>query len=215
MVYAFTENFILPLSHDEVVHGKGSLLRQMPNDDWQKFGNLRLMFAYQYTMPGKTLLFMGDELAQWSEWNHDSQLDWQLLQYPRHAGIQALIRDLNRITREHPALHERDFTADGFEWISADDAANSTYSYIRLSADKSEKLVCVLNMTPVPRYDYRVGVPEPGFYEEILNSDATKYGGADVGNPEGVESEPIPTHGRYQSVSLTLPPLGAVILKAR
>ncbi|MBX3443617.1 MAG: 1,4-alpha-glucan branching protein GlgB [Planctomyces sp.] len=214
MVYAFTENFLLPLSHDEVVHGKGSLLRQMPNDDWQKFANLRLLFGYQFTMPGKTLLFMGNELAPWSEWNHDSQLDWQLLQYPRHQGVQNFVRDLNKLVKSQPALHERDFASDGFEWIGADDAGNSVYVFCRFSADRSEELVIVLNMTPVPRKHYRIGVPSPGFYAEIMNSDARLYGGEDVGNGGGVEAEPIPSHGRYQSVQLTLPPLGMVVLKA-
>jgi 1,4-alpha-glucan branching enzyme len=215
MVYAFTENFVLPLSHDEVVHGKGSLLTQMPNDDWQKFANLRLLFAYQYTMPGKPLLFMGNELAPWGEWNHDSQLDWQLLQFPKHAGIQGFVRSLNQLKKDHPALYERDFHSDGFEWISADDAANSVYSYCRFSADRSEQLVVVANMTPVPRYNYRIGAPSPGTYREILNSDAKGFGGADIGNAGDVAAEPIPAHGRPQSLSVTLPPLGLIILKVQ
>jgi 1,4-alpha-glucan branching enzyme len=214
MVYAFTENFIMPLSHDEVVHGKGSLLSQMPGDEWQKFANLRLMFGYQSTMPGKSLLFMGAELAQPQEWNHDSQLEWQLLQSPRHAGIQAFVRDMNKLVIEHPALHERDFTHDGFEWIIGDDAANCVYAWCRFSADRNEKLVVALNMTPVPRYNYRIGVPELGSYREIFNSDAKRYGGGDVGNAGGVDSQPIPFHGRPQSISVTLPPLGLAIFKA-
>jgi 1,4-alpha-glucan branching enzyme len=215
MVYAFTENFVLPLSHDEVVHGKGSLLRQMPGDDWQKFANLRLLYGYQFTMPGKPLLFMGSEIAQWGEWNHDSQLDWQLLEYSKHAGIQAFIRELNRVTKAHPALYERDYSADGFEWISADDAVNSVYCYCRFSADRKEKLVIALNMTPVPRQNYRIGVPEPTTYREILNSDAKGFGGADIGNAGDIASEPIPSHGRPQSISIQLPPLSMVILQAQ
>jgi 1,4-alpha-glucan branching enzyme len=214
MVYAFTENFIMPLSHDEVVHGKGSLLSQMPGDEWQKFANLRLMFGYQATIPGKTLLFMGAEMAQPQEWNHDSQIEWPLLQKPKHAGIQACVRDLNKLVAEHPALHERDFHHDGFEWISGDDAANCVYAYARFSADRTEKLVVVLNMTPVPRHGYRIGVPELGFYKEIFNSDAKKFGGGDVGNGGGVESQPIPQHGRAQSINITLAPLGITVFMA-
>ncbi|HVJ86640.1 MAG TPA: 1,4-alpha-glucan branching protein GlgB [Caulifigura sp.] len=213
MVYAFTENFIMPLSHDEVVHGKGSLISQMPGDEWQKFANLRLMFGYQSTMPGKTLLFMGAEIAQPQEWNHDSQIDWPLLQKPRHAGIQAFVRDLNKLVSDHPALYERDFTQDGFEWISGDDAANCVYAWCRFNADRSEKIVVVMNMTPVPRHGYRIGVPELGFYKEIFNSDAKRYGGGDVGNAGGMESSPVPQHGRAQSINITLPPLGMAVFK--
>jgi 1,4-alpha-glucan branching enzyme len=160
------------------------------------------------------LLFMGAEMAQPQEWNHDSQIEWQLLQKPKHAGIQACIRDLNKLVADHPALHERDFNSDGFEWISGDDAANCVYAYARFSADRSEKLVVVLNMTPVPRHGYRIGVPELGFYQEIFCSDAKKYGGGDVGNGGGVESQPIPQHGRAQSINITLPPLGIAVFKA-
>lgn len=213
-LYAFTENFVLPLSHDEVVHGKCSLLSQMPGDHWQKFANLRLLFGYQATLPGKMLLFMGGELGQWTEWNHDSQIDWALETIDRHAGMKRFVTDLNHLVKQHPALYERDHAPDGFSWIQADDAANSVYAFARFAKDGSEKLVIVLNMTPVPRQGYVVGVPEPGFYREIFNSDAWMYAGTDVGNAGGLDSEPRPMHGRENSVTLTLPPLGMVILRA-
>jgi 1,4-alpha-glucan branching enzyme len=214
MIYAFHENFVLPLSHDEVVHGKRSLLSQMPGDYWQKFANLRLMFGYQYTTPGKPLLFMGGEFGQWTEWNHDGELDWALLSFPKHDGLRRLIGDLNAMYRREPALHELDFDSAGFSWIQADDAANSTYAWVRHAKADREQVVVVLNMTPVPRHNYRVGVPRPGFYREILNSDASLYGGGNIGNAGGVQSEPTPMHGRQQSVSITLPPLGMLVLKA-
>jgi 1,4-alpha-glucan branching enzyme len=215
MIYAFTENFILPLSHDEVVHGKRALISQMPGDDWQRFANLRVLLGYQYTTPGKTLLFMGGEFAQWHEWNHDSQLDWHLLRWEPHRGLQRFVRDLNTLVRGEPALHELDCTQTGFSWIHADDAANSIYSYCRHATDPSHQIVVVLNMTPVPRNDYRVGVPRPGYYEEALNSDATLYGGSNLGNTGGRQSEPIPMHGRPQSISLTLPPLSILVMRLR
>ncbi len=215
MIYAFTENFILPLSHDEVVHGKRALISQMPGDDWQKFANLRLLFGYQYTTPGKALLFMGDEFGQWHEWNHDSQLDWHLLRWEPHRGLQRFVRDLNTLVRGERALHELDCQSEGFSWISADDAACSVYSYCRLAADPSHLVVVVLNMTPVPRSDYRIGVPQPGYYEEALNSDATIYGGSNLGNTGGRQAEPIPMHGRPQSIALTLPPLSMLVLRLR
>jgi 1,4-alpha-glucan branching enzyme len=186
----------------------------MPGDYWQKFANLRLMFGYQYTTPGKPLLFMGGEFGQWTEWNHDGELDWALLSFPKHDGLRRLIGDLNAMYRREPALHELDFDSAGFSWIQADDAANSTYAWVRHAKADREQVVVVLNMTPVPRHNYRVGVPRPGFYREILNSDASLYGGGNIGNAGGVQSEPTPMHGRQQSVSITLPPLGMLVLKA-
>jgi 1,4-alpha-glucan branching enzyme len=219
MIYAFTENFVLPLSHDEVVHGKGSLIDQMPGDEWQKFANLRLLFGYQYTTPGKPLLFMGGEFAQWKEWNHDSQLDWDLAQFDRHDGIRRFIGDLNRVTRDYPALYQRDFRSDGFSWIQADDAANSTYAFCRHGsaregATDQDLCVVILNFTPVPREGHRVGVPRAGQYREIINSDSKLYGGSNVGNAGLVQSDPQPMHGHKQSLLLTLPPLSCVVLHA-
>jgi 1,4-alpha-glucan branching enzyme len=213
MVYAFTENFMLPLSHDEVVHGKHSLLSQMPGDIWQKFANLRLLYGYQYTQPGKKLLFMGGEIAQWTEWNHDTGLDWALVGLPMHDGIHRLVSDLNKVYRAEPALHESDMVAEGFRWISCDDSLNSVYAYIRQGNAKSDFLVIVVNFTPLPRYDYKIGVPTAGFYSELLNTDAGCYGGSSVGNAGGVYSLPGVTHGQPQHISLTLPPLGMLILK--
>ncbi len=213
MVYAFTENFLLPLSHDEVVHGKQSLLSQMPGDPWQKFANLRLLYGYQYTQPGKKLLFMGGEIAQWTEWNHNVQLDWPLIGQPLHDGVRQLIRDLNRLYKNETALHQQDMSGDGFRWISADDWQNSVYSYIRQGRDRNDFVVVVLNLTPVPRHDYKIGVPVAGFYSEVLNTDASVYGGSGIGNAGGLYSQAGPCHGQNQHVSLTLPPLGMLILK--
>ena len=213
MVYAFTENFILPLSHDEVVHGKHSLLSQMPGDHWQKFANLRLMYGYQYTMPGKKLLFMGGEFGQWHEWNHDQELDWALFGVPLHDGLRRYVRDLNDVYRSHGALHELDMQAEGFSWIQCDDWQNSVYAYVRYAKNRNDFVVVALNFTPVPRDNYRIGVPKAGYYNEILNSDADIYGGGNIGNMGGRYSEPITTHGHPQSISLRIPPLGMVILK--
>ncbi|MCG6157389.1 1,4-alpha-glucan branching protein GlgB [Rubinisphaera sp. ICM_H10] len=213
MIYAFTENFVLPLSHDEVVHGKKALISQMPGDYWQQFANLRLLYGYQYCMPGKKLLFMGCEMAQWHEWNHDAELDWALIGNTQHDGIRNFIGDLNRVMREHPALHEVDFSEAGFSWIHADDAENSTYAFCRMSKNVTETLVCIFNFTPVPREKYRVGVPLPGTYQEILNSDAHRYGGTDVGNAGKVVSTNTPMHGRKNSVEVVLPPLGMLVLR--
>lgn len=213
MVYAFHENFVLPLSHDEVVHGKRSLIGQMPGDEWQQFANLRLLYSFQYASAGKKLLFMGGEMAQWLEWNHDTQIDWPLLEFDRHKGIQHLLADLNRVYREQRALHELDFQAEGFQWIQCDDWQHSTYALIRWSKDHKEGVVVLINMTPVVRYDYRVGVPARGFYKEIFNSDAAIYGGSNVGNQGGRYSEPSPAHGQENSVSVTLPPLSVIMLK--
>ncbi len=215
MIYAFTENFILPLSHDEVVHGKRSLISQMPGDDWQRFANLRLLYGYQYTTPGKALLFMGAEFGQWHEWNHDSQLDWHLMRWEPHRGLQRFVRDLNTLVRGEPALHELDCKSDGFSWISADDAACSVFSFCRQGIDPSNLVVVVMNMTPVPRNDYRIGVPVAGYYEEALNSDASIYGGSNLGNTGGRQAEAVPMHGREQSISLTLPPLSILVLRLK
>jgi 1,4-alpha-glucan branching enzyme len=212
-LYAFTENFVLPLSHDEVVHGKGSLLGQMAGDDWQKFANLRLLFAYMFTQPGKKLLFMGDEIAQWREWSHDQSVDWHLLDFPMHRGVQALVRALNRLYREEPALHRLDCEPSGFAWLDADNAAESVLVYER-RAERGHPIIAALNFTPVPRHFYRVGVDRGGFYEELLNTDAMEYGGSGQGNFGRVEAHPVPWHGRRFSLAITLPPLGAVVFRA-
>jgi 1,4-alpha-glucan branching enzyme len=208
-IYAFTENFVLPLSHDEVVHGKRSLLEKMPGDEWQKFANFRLLLSYQWTYPGKKLLFMGGELGQSAEWNHRESVPWHLADEQRRAGLMALIKDLNRLYRTTAALHRRDHEADGFSWLSWEDDHNSVLSYVRHDGD--DHVVVVLNFTPVPRVDYRIGVPRAGRYRTLLNSDSTFYGGSNLGNSISV-SEPVACMGRAQSISLTLPPLGALIL---
>jgi 1,4-alpha-glucan branching enzyme len=213
MLYAFNENFVLPLSHDEVVHGKGSLLGKMPGDEWQRFANLRLLYAYMYAQPAKKLLFMGGEFGQWDEWNHDESLDWHLAEHGPHAGLQRLVADLNRLYRQEPALHELDLDPAGFEWVDANDAAASVLSFLRQPRSAKGSVLVVCNFTPVARHDYRVGVPLPGRWAEILNSDAEQYGGSGRGNGGGVEAEPIPHHGRPFSLNLTLPPLGALFLR--
>ncbi len=211
MVYAFTENFLLPLSHDEVVHGKRSLLSQMPGDYWQQFANLRLLYGYQYTMPGKKLLFMGCEFGQWTEWNHDEEIDWALFGHKYHDGIRRFVGDLNRIYRDYSALYEVDFTPEGFDWIQCDDHVNSVFAYCRKNKADDQLLVVAANFTPAPRDDYRLGVPSAGFYTEILNSDADIYGGGNIGNIGGVYSEEVASHGHDQSISITIPPLGIVM----
>jgi 1,4-alpha-glucan branching enzyme len=213
MMYAFKEKFVLPLSHDEVVHGKRSLISQMPGDQWQQFANLRLLYCYQYSMPGKKLLFMGGEFAQWLEWDHDGEVDWALCESPPHQGVQQLIRDLNCVYRYEKALHEADFTQDGFRWIQCDDAEHSVISLLRFSANRDECLVFALNLTPVPREGYRLGVAGRGYYREILNSDAEIYGGSNLGNSGGVYSDETPADGFEQSIVVTLPPLGMIIFK--
>jgi 1,4-alpha-glucan branching enzyme len=210
--YAFTENFVLPLSHDEVVHGKGSLLGRMPGDDWQKLANLRLLLSYMFTMPGKKLLFMGAELGQWAEWNHDGQLDWDLLRFPAHQGAQRLVQDLNRLYRNEPALHAGDFAAEGFQWVDFHDADHSVISFLRL-APGQEPVLAAFNFTPVPRLGYTVGAPLPGWWTEVFNSDAAVYGGSDVGNGGGAAALSEPAQGRPFSLRLTLPPLAMVLLK--
>ncbi len=211
--YAFTENFVLPLSHDEVVHEKASLIGKMPGDYWQRFAQLRLLFGYQYTQVGKVLNFMGSEIAQFSEWSEERSLDWHLLQYEKHAQTQAWVRDLNHFYKAQPALWEVDFDPAGFRWIDANDADSSVYSYIRYAKDSRDYLIVVLNFTPVIQTDYRIGVPVAGFYQEMLNSDAAVYGGGNVGNLGAAASEPIEAHGLPHSIRLRLPPLGMLILK--
>jgi len=212
LVYAFTENFVLPLSHDEVVHGKGSLIGKMPGDQWQRFANLRAYFAFMFGHPGKKLLFMGSEIAQEREWSHDRSLDWHLLENPMHEGIRRLIRDLNRLYREVPALHEVDFEPAGFSWIDNQDADQSVISWIRRARNPEDVAIVVSNFTPVVRESYRIGVPSNGFYAERVNSDASDYGGGGIGNKGGVQAEKIPAHGQPFSLNLTLPPLATLIL---
>ena len=213
LIYAFNENFMLPLSHDEVVHGKGSLLNKMPGDAWQQFANLRLLFGHMWAHPGKKLLFMGGEFGQRREWTHDDALEWWVLGADdRHAGLQRWIEDLNRLYRATPALHELDFDRAGFEWIDAQDAEGSVLSYLRRARDGSCVLV-VANFTPVPRSNYLLGAPHPGYWAEKLNSDATLYGGSGVGNHGGVHSVPVSAHGRYQALNLQLPPLGMLVFE--
>ncbi len=213
MVYAFTENFMLPLSHDEVVHGKRSLISQMPGDHWQQFANLRVLYGYQFTTPGKKLLFMGGEIAQWTEWNHDAQLDWELTKFQFHHGVQKLIADLNQLYRSESALHYGDCDTEGFSWISADDYQNSVYSWVRYGSHPENLLVVMMNLTPIPRHNYKVGVPLAGFYKEVLNTDSSIYGGSNVGNSGGVYSEIGQLHGHGQFIQVTLPPLGMIVLK--
>ena len=213
MIYAFHENFVLPLSHDEVVYGKRSLIGKMPGDDWQKFANLRALFGYMYAQPGKKLLFMGGEFGQWREWVHDGSLDWDLLKYPLHAGLQRWVQDLNRLYRSEPALHEMDCDPAGFEWIDCDDADSSTVTLIRKGKSSSTIILVACNFTPVPRYSYRLGSPRSGSWQEILNSDAGEYGGSNMGNLGGVETVPVPLHGRPYSLTITLPPLSVSFFK--
>jgi 1,4-alpha-glucan branching enzyme len=214
MVYAFTENFMLPLSHDEVVHGKGSMIRKMPGDQWQQFANLRALYAYMYTQPAKKLLFMGSEFGQWAEWGHDSGLDWHLTDSDPHQGLQRLFKDLNRVYRDEPALHELDCDPGGFAWVDANDNANSVLTYLRHSSG-GDTLLVAANFTPQARHGYRVGVPHPGRWAEILNTDAAHYGGSGQGNMGGVETGPlpVPAHGRDHSIDIVIPPLGVVVLK--
>jgi len=213
MLYAFGENFMLPLSHDEVVHGKGSLIAKMPGDEWQKFANLRLLYAWMYAQPGKKLLFMGGEFGQWREWDVESSLDWNLLDYPMHGGLRLWVGDLNRILREQKALHELDFDPGGFQWIDVTDAEQSVVSLIRRGRSPEDVVVVAFNFTPVPRHNYQIGMPSAGRWAEVLNSDAPLYGGSGMGNLGGVEATPVSRHGHAHSVTLTLPPLGALFLK--
>ena len=210
LVYAFTENFVLPLSHDEVVYGKGSMLRKMPGDDWQKFANLRLLYGFMFGHPGKKLLFMGDEFGQWSEWNHDASLEWNLLDDPRHAGMRRWVRDLNTLYRGQAALHELDSNPAGFEWVDCKDSQRSVISFLRRGQRPEDQILFVCNFTPVVRENYRVGVPLEGAWKEILNSDAPLYGGSGQGNFGALSTIPLPIHGRPFTLNMRLPPLGVI-----
>jgi 1,4-alpha-glucan branching enzyme len=212
LLYAFQENFVLVLSHDEVVYGKRSLLSKMPGDEWQKFANLRMFLAWMYGHPGKKLLFMGGEFGQLNEWNHDTSLDWQLIQLPRHDGLRRLVQHLNYIYKSQPALWQLDDTYEGFDWIDFHDADNSVVSFLRKSSE-GDVIAFVVNATPMVRYDYRLGVPEPGFYRELINTDAETYGGSNIGNLGGVQAQDIPWMGRAQSILMQLPPLATVAFK--
>jgi 1,4-alpha-glucan branching enzyme len=212
--YAFSENFLLSLSHDEVVHGKGSLLGRMPGDDWQRFANLRLLLGYMYMHPGKKLLFMGSEFGQWREWYHEESLDWQLLEHLPHQGIQRWVKDLNHFYKNEPSTHELDFEAGGFEWIDYGDWEKSIITFMRKAKVTEEIMLVVCNLTSVPRYEYRVGVPTNGFWNEVLNSDAKEYGGSGQGNFGGAEATPVPYHGRSYSLSIMLPALGILAFKS-
>ncbi len=215
LLYAFHENFVLSLSHDEVVHGKSALIGRMPGDEWQKFANLRLLYGTMYGQPGKKLLFMGDEFGQWSEWDHERGLDWRALEGESHRKLQRWVSDLNRLLRSEGALHSRDFVPSGFDWIDCNDADASVISFLRRGAKEDDQVVVVGNFTPVPRTGYRVGVPQGGFWHELLNSDSDVYGGSGAGNLGGVEADPTPLHNQPFSVALTLPPLGIVFLGKR
>jgi len=212
LLYAFSENFVLPFSHDEVVHGKRSILDRMPGDAWQKFASLRLLYSMMLTYPGKKLLFMGCEFGQGREWDFAGELDWYLMERPQHQGISRLVTDLNRLYQARKALHDLDFSGEGFEWIDCHDSSQSVLSYLRKDRSGKEVVAAVFNFTPIPRLRYRIGVPLPGFYREALNSDAEGYGGGNLGNQGGVESEPLRWMGRPQSILVSLPPLGAIVL---
>ena len=213
MLYAFHENFVLPLSHDEVVYGKGSLLGKMPGDDWQKFANLRLLYGYMFAQAAKKLLFMGGEIGQWSEWAHDRSLDWDLLQYPLHHSLQRWVSDLNHLYRSQPALYEHDIDPAGFEWVDCNDAEASVISLLRKGATTHDLVLVACNFTPVPRTNYRIGVPRGGYWQEVLNSDAALYGGGGWGNLGGMDAAPVPLHGRSHSLTLTLPALSALFFR--
>jgi 1,4-alpha-glucan branching enzyme len=215
MLYAYHENFILPLSHDEVVHGKGSLLSRMPGDDWQKFANLRLLFGYMFAQPGKKLLFMGGEFGQWAEWDHDKSLDWHLLEHPNHKGLQTWLKGLNHLYVNEPALYENEFSPEGFEWIDGSDSQQCVLVFMRKGINPDDKIIVALNFTPVPRVDYRIGVPCEGVWKEILNSDAKEFGGGGVGNPNSIQSDSMSWHGQPFSVNLALPPLAVTFLKCQ
>jgi 1,4-alpha-glucan branching enzyme len=209
-MYAFVENYILPLSHDEVVYGKGSLIRKMPGDDWQKFASLRLLFSYMWALPGKKLLFMGDEFGQWSEWNHDASLEWHLFDQAPHGQLARLVGTLNHLYKTSPALHRGDALSSGFEWIDGSNSGQSVLTFLRRGDGEDEVMLVALNFTPVPRFRYRIGVPRGGRWREVMNSDAKELGGSGQGNFGVVESRPIPWNGRRQSINVTVPPLGAV-----
>lgn len=214
MLYAFTENFVLPLSHDEVVHGKGALLSKMPGDTWQKFANLRLLLGYMYGQPGKKLLFMGGEFGQWREWNHDESLEWHLLDYAPHSGLQRWVENLNQLYRSEPSLHELDFSSAGFEWIDCNDSDQNVISFLRKGRTGDDMVLVACNFTPITRFNYKVGVPRGGFWKELLNGDAREYGGSGQGNLGGIEAIPVSFHGRPYSLDMTLPPLATVFFKS-
>jgi 1,4-alpha-glucan branching enzyme len=213
IMYAFTENFMLPLSHDEVVHGKGSLLGRMPGDEWNRFANLRTMYSYMFTHPGTKLLFMGGEFAQSGEWNHDRSLDWHLLDFASHQGIYKIVKDLNHMYREEPALYEFGFESKGFEWLDYSDRDNSVMMYIRRGWKTEDTLIVACNFTPAVRHDYRIGVPIKGSWKEIFNSDSAKYGGSGVLNQGLLITKPVKFHGKDYSFTLTLPPLSIIVIK--
>jgi 1,4-alpha-glucan branching enzyme len=212
-LYSYTENYVLPLSHDEVVHGKGSLLDRMPGDGWQKFANLRLLYGYQYGQPGKKLLFMGGEFGQGQEWGHERSLDWHLLGHPLHAGVQKWVSDLNRMYRTEPALHEGDCRPGGFEWVDCTDSSSCVITFLRKGTTTQDRILVACNFTPVPRVGYRVGVPYGGWWQELLNSDAAEYGGSGMGNAGGAQADGVWWHGQPCSLTLTLPPLGILFFK--
>jgi 1,4-alpha-glucan branching enzyme len=211
--YSFYENFVLPLSHDEVTYGKGSLIGKMPGDEWRRYANLRLLLGYMYGHPGKKLLFMGGEFGQWREWVHEESLEWNALQYPFQKGVARWVKDLNALYRSETALHELDFSREGFEWADVNDWENSTISFFRRGKDKGDLFLLVCNLTPVPRLNYRIGVPRGGYWKEVLNSDSSSYGGSNFGNHGMVEANPVPAHGKNSSLILALPPLGILFLK--
>jgi len=214
MMYAYSEKFVLPFSHDEVVHGKRSMLDKMPGDVWQKHANLRALYGYMFVHPGKKLMFMGGEIGQWREWNHDWQLDWEVLGDPKHAGLQRWVRDLNRVYHEQPSLWDADFDPAGFSWIDCNDHEHSIIALTRRNLTQTDSTIAVVNFTPVPRRGYRLGVPGAGDYEELLNSDAEVYGGSNIGNQGRVSAERKPSHGYEWSINVTVPPLGFLLLKA-
>jgi 1,4-alpha-glucan branching enzyme len=213
MLYAFTENFLLPISHDEVVYGKGSLIGKMPGDQWQKFANARAFLAYMYAFPGKKLLFMGCDIGTYDEWDAGASVPWDLLRFPIHDGLRAYVAELNRLYRESPALYQVDFDHAGFEWIDFSDVDQSSISFLRRAEDKRDYIVFACNFTPVPRKDYAIGVPEAGYYREILNSDAAIFGGSNCGNKGGVMSVDKTSHGRPNTITVTLPPLSVIAFR--
>jgi len=212
-MYAWTENFLLPLSHDEVVYGKRSLIDKMPGDRWQKFANLRALFGYMWARSGKKLLFMGGEFAQWNEWNHDASLDWHLLNDPDHRGVQTLMRDLNRTYRDEPALWEADVEPRGFQWIDANNSEGNIIAFMRIGPSSGRRVICVCNFSPVVRHGYKLGVPARGYYREMINTDSALYGGSNVGNAGGVLAKDSASHAQPCSISITLPPLAVLWLE--
>jgi 1,4-alpha-glucan branching enzyme len=213
LLYAFSENYILPFSHDEVVHLKGAMWAKPPGDEWQRAATLRALYGYMYSHPGKQLIFMGAEIGQHREWSHDRSIDWHLLEQPLHRGLQQFVRDLNGVYASEPALYECDFDPGGFQWIDCNDSDNSVIALMRRAQDHDDFVIAILNFTPLPRHGYVIGAPRAGRYKEVLNSDAEAYGGSNIGNGGFVETEPIPAHGHAQSLRLSLPPLGFLLLK--